>query len=107
MSIWNRIWTCPGWIFCPCNPHPFGNERHTDCCELSGILFVVELVEGKEHKRQAVPLEFEDLGGKTVRLLFHTMNSYFATGRYVIIDSDLCVLKVLIKLIKRVFFPVL
>ena len=61
-------------------------------------MFVVELVEGKEHPRQAGPLEFEDLGEKTVGLLLRTMKSYFDTGRYVILDSGLYVLKGLIQL---------
>lgn len=30
----------------------FGNEYQTGCCELSGITFVVELVEGKDRPRQ-------------------------------------------------------
>jgi hypothetical protein len=29
MSIWHNQWTCPGWVFCPRKPHPFGNEYHT------------------------------------------------------------------------------
>ena len=49
MFIWNSRWTCSGWIFYPGKPHPFGNEWYTDCCALYGILFVVELVEGKAH----------------------------------------------------------
>ncbi len=28
MSIWHSQWTFPGWVFCPCKPHPFGNEYH-------------------------------------------------------------------------------
>jgi hypothetical protein len=48
MSIWLNRWTCPGWIFCPRKPHPFGNEYHTACCGLSGIMFSIELVEGKD-----------------------------------------------------------
>ena len=48
MSSWLNRWTCPGWIFCPRKPHPFGNEWHTACCGLSGILFAFELVEGKD-----------------------------------------------------------
>ena len=32
MSIWNNKWSCPGWVFCPRKPHPFGNEYHTICC---------------------------------------------------------------------------
>ena len=37
-------------------------------------------------------------------LLLRMMKSYFATGKYVIIDSDFYVLKVLIKLRKKVGF---
>ncbi len=25
ISIWHSMWTCPGWVFCPPKPHPFGN----------------------------------------------------------------------------------
>ena len=104
MSICHIRLTCPGWIFCPQNPHIFGYEYHTDCCALSGILFVVELVEGKEYPRQAGPLEFEDLGGYIVGLLLHMMESCFATGGYVIIDSCFYVLKGLIQLRKKGIF---
>ena len=72
---------------------------------MSGILFVVELVEGKAHPFQAVPLEFEDLGGNTVGLLLCMIKSYFSTGRYVSLDSIFCVLKGLIQLRKKVIFP--
>ena len=68
---------------------------------MSGILFVVELLEGKAHTHQAGPLEFEDLGGKTLGLLLHTMKSYFDTGRYVILDYFFFVLKGLIQLRKK------
>ena len=64
-------------------------------------MFVVELVEGKAHTRQAGPLEFGNLGGKTVGLLLRMMKSYVATVRYVILDSGLCVLKGLIGLRKK------
>ena len=104
ISIWNSRCICPGWIFCTWKTHPFGNEWYIVCCKFSGILFVDELVEGKSHPFQAVPLEFEDLGGKTVGLLLHTMKIYFSTGRYVIIDYDFCVLKGLIKLTRKGIF---
>ena len=64
-------------------------------------MFVVEFVEGREHPLQAGILEFEDLGGKTVGLLLRMMKRYFATGRYVILDSGFCVLKGLIQLRKK------
>ena len=98
MSIWHIIWTFPVWILCPRKPHPFGSEWHNSCCAFPGILFVVELVEGKEHPLQDGPLEFEDLGRKTVELLLRKMKSSFATGRYVILDSGFCILKGLIHL---------
>ena len=60
------------------------------------IFFVVELVEVKEHLRQTGPLEFKYLGRKTIGILLRMMKSYFATGRYVILDSGFCVLKGLI-----------
>ena len=104
MSIWHSRWTFPGWILWPRKPHLFGNEWYTACCALSGILFVVDLVEGKTHHCQDGPLEFEDLGGKTVGLLLRMAKSYFATGMYVILDSGLYVLKGLIQLRKKFVF---
>ena len=71
---------------------------------MSGILFVVELVEVNSHPCQFGPLEFEDLGKNTVGLLLHIMKSYFATGRYVILDYGFCFLKGLIQFRKKVFF---
>ena len=68
-------------------------------------MFDVELVEGKAHPRQAGPLEFEYLGGKTVGLLLRMTKIYFDTYMYVIIDSGFCVFKGLIQLKKKVIFP--
>ena len=39
-------------MFVPRKPHPRGNEYHTVACGLSGILFAIELVEGKDEPRQ-------------------------------------------------------
>jgi hypothetical protein len=47
MSIWFNRWTCPGWVYCPRKLHPFGNEYHTTCCAESGIMFAMEMVEGR------------------------------------------------------------
>ena len=48
MLIWSNKWTCPGYVFCPHKPHPFDNEYHTISCGIFGILFRVEMVEGKD-----------------------------------------------------------
>ena len=29
MLIWHNKRTCPGWVFCPRKPYPFGNKHHT------------------------------------------------------------------------------
>ena len=98
MSIWHNRWTCPGWVFCPRKPHPFGNEYHTACCGLSGILFSMELVEGKDHPPQIQERYSEH--GKTTGLLMRMLTTYFTTGRYVVLDSGFCVLRALIELKK-------
>ena len=67
-------------------------------------MFVVELVEGKDHPCQAGPLDFEYLGGNTVGLLLHMMESYFSSGGYVIIDSGFYVFKGFIQLRKKGIF---
>ena len=67
-------------------------------------MLVVELVEGRKHPRQDVPLEFEDLSGKTVGFLLRMTKIYFSTGRYVVLDSGFCVLKGLIQLSKKAMF---
>ena len=103
MSIWHNKFTCPGWIYCPRKPHPYGNEYHTACCGKSHILFSLELVEGKDHPSQ-LQTEFDNLGGKTVGLLLRMLKSYFATGKYVVLDSGFCVLKGIVELRKRGLF---
>jgi Transposase IS4 len=48
MPVWIRQWPCPGWMFVPCKPPPFGNEYHSMCCGLSDIMYSIELEEGKD-----------------------------------------------------------
>ena len=60
--------------------------------------------EVKTHPRKDGPLEFEDLGGITVGLLFRMTNGHFSTGRYIILDYGLCVLEGLIQLSNKCVF---
>eukprot|EP00549_Striatella_unipunctata_P014958 CAMPEP_0118686010 /NCGR_PEP_ID=MMETSP0800-20121206/7574_1 /TAXON_ID=210618 ORGANISM="Striatella unipunctata, Strain CCMP2910" /NCGR_SAMPLE_ID=MMETSP0800 /ASSEMBLY_ACC=CAM_ASM_000638 /LENGTH=65 /DNA_ID=CAMNT_0006583005 /DNA_START=339 /DNA_END=532 /DNA_ORIENTATION=+ len=48
MSPWISKFTCPGFMFVPRKPHPFGNEWHTIECGISGIIFQLEPVKGKD-----------------------------------------------------------
>ncbi|KAL7549033.1 hypothetical protein ACHAWF_012294, partial [Thalassiosira exigua] len=104
MSIWHNRWTCPGWVFCPRKPHPFGNEYHSAYCGITGIMFVIELVEGKDRPRELGVPGYEREYGKTGALLLRMLKSYFATGRYIVLDSGFCVLKAILALRDRGLF---
>lgn len=99
MSVWTSKWTCPGWMFVPRKPHPMGNEYHSICCGLSGIMFGIELVEGKDRPPQR-PRDEHDEKGKTVGLLLRLCRSLYGTGKVVILDSGFCVLQAIISLKK-------
>ncbi len=92
-------YTCPGWVFCPRKPHPFGNEYHTICCAESGILFDFKIVKGNDHPREMPSAEFADKG-KTAGLLLRLTKSVHHSARYVVLDSGFCVLQALVELQK-------
>ena len=48
MQKWLAAYTCPGFVFCPRKPWPFGNEWHTIACVQSSIIFHAEIVDGKD-----------------------------------------------------------
>ena len=85
MSTWMNKYSCPGWMFVPRKPWPFGNEYHTVCCSLSGILWQMELVEGKDSPSEIIPKYNNQ--GKTVGLLLHVLEPIFTRGNVVILDS--------------------
>ena len=103
MSIWHCQWTCPGFVFCPRKPHPLGNEYHTICCAITGILFDFELVEGKDHQKELPPEMFVQFG-KTGGLLLRLTKTTHGSGRYVILDSGFCVLKAIVGLCQHGIF---
>ena len=97
ISIWHNRWTCPGWIYCPRKPHPYGSEYHTICCCMSGILFGLEILEGKDHPSQ-IPADPKTK--KTSGLLLRLFWSLYSSGKVVVLDSGFCVLQALINLRK-------
>lgn len=103
MIAWINRWTCPGWMVVPRKPHPMGNEVHTICCALSGIMFGIELVEGKDEPPEK-PVDPTNAHGKTVGLLLRLCKPLYATGCVVILDSGFCVLKGIIELLKNGVF---
>ena len=99
MSTWTNKYSCPGWMFVPRKPWLFGNEYHMVCCSLSGILWQMELVEGKDSPSQIIP-KFNN-EGKTVGLMLHVLEPIFANGMVAILDSGFCVLRGIIELKKQ------
>ena len=86
----------------PRKPWPFGNEWHSICCGITGIMYAVELVEGKDEPTQR-PKKYATLG-KTVSLLLRLTESIWGTSRLVILDSGFCVLEGILALRERGVF---
>ena len=90
MSTWMNKYSCPGWMFVPRKPWPFGNEYYTVCCSLSGILWQMELVGGKDSPSEIIPKYNNQ--GENVGLLLRVLEP--------IITPGFCVLKGIVELKK-------
>jgi hypothetical protein len=90
-------------MFVPRKPHPMGNEYHSICCGESGIMYAIELVEGKDEPREKPA---DDTAGfsRTTSLLLRLCRRLYGTGSVVILDSGFCVLEALCELRKRGVF---
>jgi Transposase IS4 len=84
-------------MFVPRKPHPMGNEYHSICCGVCGIMYAIELVKVKDRPQQLAPEKFSE-HGKTVGLLLRLTESIHHSGQVVIMDSGFCVLLALVKL---------
>mmetsp|Transcript_13459 Transcript_13459/g.28547 ORF Transcript_13459/g.28547 Transcript_13459/m.28547 type:complete len:146 (-) Transcript_13459:785-1222(-) len=90
---------CPGFMYVPRKPHPFGNEYHSICDGDQGrsILWRVKLVEGKDHPKKAngewaFPCEFKCAGiSKTAALMLCMTKPIHRKGKVVTMDSGFCV----------------
>jgi Transposase IS4 len=63
---WTSQCSCLGFMFVPRQPHPFSNEWHSICCEISDIMYAIELVEGKNSPpqlRKSLVALVETVGG--------------------------------------------
>ena len=103
MSVWTNKFTCPGFMFVPHKPWPFGNEYHTICCCSLGIMWGIDLVEGKNRPQQLGIQQYDNFGS-TVGLLLHMLSPIYHKGFIVILDSGFCVLKGIIELRKKGVF---
>ena len=100
MSIQHNKLSFLGWLFCSRKPYPFGNEYHSICCSVSGIIFAVKLVEGKDQPKE-LPQPSGDEYSPTVKLLLRLTKLLYGAEKIVILDSRFCVLKGIIELCKK------
>ena len=64
-SKWLGKCSCPGFMCVPRKSWILSNEYHTIACGTSGVLYQMEIVEGRYTPKRASPKELNDLG-KTV-----------------------------------------
>jgi Transposase IS4 len=76
---------------------PMGNEYHSVCCGVSGTIYSIKLVEGKDRPLELPPPKFYEKG-KTAGLLLRLTESIAHSGRVAIMDSGFCVLRALVNL---------
>ena len=99
ISMWTSKWTCPGFMYILRKPHPMGNEYYSICCDVSEIMYRIELVEGKDEPTQRKKKKFSG-DGKTAGLLLRWCGGIFGTSKVVILDWGFCVLWAWVKLKK-------
>ena len=81
-------------------PHPLGNEYHSIACGVSGIMSMIELLEGKDALNELKNSRQYDDKSKTASLLLRLCKGIFSTGKIVILDSNFCVLQAMNELKK-------
>ena len=100
MSKWLNEFMCPGFMYVPRKPWPFGNEYQDAVCCFSDILWRVDLREGKDHPRHLGEKEHKNLGC-TTGVLLRLTKPIWASGKVVVLDSGFCVLQGLVELLQK------
>ena len=103
MSKWVNEYTCPGFMFIPRKPWPFGNEYHDACCVESDTIWSIDLREGKDRPRELGEKE-HDNNGKTVGMLLRLTRPIWGGGKVLVLDSGFCILQAIIELKKKGVF---
>ena len=85
-------YNCPGWMFVPCKPHPFGDNYHIILCAKYKVIYNIEIVEGKDLLRVMGKKEFEEKGA-TDCLMVTIKNPLWGTVKVLVMDSVFCVLE--------------
>ena len=100
--MWMNKFTCPGFVFCPRKPYTKGNEYHNRCFDESGIMYVWEIVEVRDHMiPMGRPEFYTSPNMKTVGLMLQLTRLIWSTSKAVIMDICLCLIKGILKMMKR------
>ena len=79
--------------------HHFGNEYHSICCGISGLIWGIEMAEGKDLPKDRTEFKFKDQE-QTTGLLLRLTKAIHGQSMAIVLDSGFCVLKALIVLMK-------
>ena len=102
ISVWMSKFMCPGFVFCPCMPHPKGNEYHTIYCVESSIIYGWKIVEVRDHPISMGGPEFGTTKNmNTVGIMLWITQVMCRTGKAVLMGSGLCVFKWLLEMRNR------
>ena len=79
---------CPGFMFVPRKPRPVGNEYHTIADRLCGILFYMEIFDGKDRPKGRRKDKYHEYGNTGI-LLIGLCIHLFMNGNIVIVYSGI------------------
>ena len=92
---------CVCFVFYPRKPHPKGNKYHIICCGEIGIMYGWENIERRGNLIPMERLQFEtSTNMKIVELMLQLNRALWSTGKSVIMEIMLCLLKELLLMIK-------
>ena len=74
----------------PRKPHPIGNEHHAVACGVHGVLWAMEIVEGRDRPPELENTKYHE-HGKIGSLLLWLSEAIFMTGKAIVLDSSFCV----------------
>jgi hypothetical protein len=95
---WLTQRTCPGWMFLPRKPWPFGGESHTIADKANNVIFRLGYSEGRD-RPTGTRKEFEgEYGQGVISMLLRLCKTVFGSGRTVYLDSGFCVLQGIVAL---------
>ena len=88
----------------PSKPHPMGNGCRSTACCLSGVMWSIEMREGKDRSPELNKPLYEGAHGKIGSVLTRMCESAHISGKSIILHSGFCVLKAIISLMSYVMF---